>query len=248
MQQPQHRTAQKSSPGEYLAHCKSNSTGSKVRLLFSILISEQPMTCLDNHRTALLSCAATGRWKSWSTAVPQCKGRPAHTSDGWNPTANWLCRQGNCKGSSCLLKALPPLLQISVPLVTLMQLFVRLLSKWTANMSQLEQGQQKCIKTNSVIHFSTQTHKQHQENKLGGTLYSTTPFCSTLFPYIGKLHCETLRIHFAEGKREGRDKNILYIYIFFCVLFPCMAGPFRLRYCSNVVNNAQAFSWMVKYS
>lgn len=69
-------------------------------------------------------------------------------------------------------------------------------------------------------------------------------------PYIAKLRCETLTesILVAEGIREGRDKNILNNYNFFCILFPRMVGPFRLRYCSNIMNNAQPFSWMVKYS
>lgn len=167
MQQPQLITDQKSSPGEHLAHCKSISTGNKVRLLLSILISEQMMTRLDNHRTvswfgrAWLSCAAKREVKNWTTAVPQSKARSTHTSDGWNPKAKGLCRQANFKGSSYLLKSPAPLLQITIPLV-LMQLFVRLLSKQTANMSQLEQGLQKCTKTNSVIQFPTQTHKQQQ--------------------------------------------------------------------------------------
>lgn len=54
MQQPQFVTDQTSSPGEHLAHCTSISIGRKVRLLISIPISEQMMTCLDNHRTVLL--------------------------------------------------------------------------------------------------------------------------------------------------------------------------------------------------
>lgn len=64
MQQPQFVTDQKRSPGEHLAHCKPISRGNKVRLLFAILISEQMMTRLDNHRTVSwfggvwLSCEA----------------------------------------------------------------------------------------------------------------------------------------------------------------------------------------------
>lgn len=170
MQQPQFLRDEKSSPGELLAHCKSISTGSKVRLLFSILSSEQMMTCLDNHTITgqsldLGECSWAVKLKGGERAepaVPQHKARSPHTSDGWNPKAKGLCRQGNFKGSSYLLKSPAPLLQITIPLVTLMQLFVRLLSKKTANTSQFEQGLQKCIKTNSVIQFPTQAHKQQQ--------------------------------------------------------------------------------------
>lgn len=70
MQQPRLRTDQKSSPGEHLAHCKSISTGSKVRLLFSILLSEQ-----DNHRTVLIWESVAELWshKGGKRAEPlQC--------------------------------------------------------------------------------------------------------------------------------------------------------------------------------
>lgn len=58
------------------------------------------------------------------------------------------------------------MLQITIPLVTLMQLFVKLHSKQPANTSQFKQFLQKCIKKMpmiSVLQFPTQTHNQQQQ-------------------------------------------------------------------------------------
>lgn len=163
--------------------------------------------------------------------MPPCKARSTHISDGWNPKAKGLCKQAHFKGSSYLLKSLAPLLQIIIPLVTLMQLFVRLLSKQSANKGQLEQGLQNALKQ---ILWSSFQYKPINNNSKTKWVEHCNP--EHYFDFVEKnnIYCkitlwDTESILVAEGIREGRGRNTLNNYNFFLYTISMHGWSFQIK-------------------
>lgn len=201
MQQPQFLRDEKSSPGELLAHCKSISTGSKVRLLFSILSSEQMMTCLDNHTITgqsldLGECSWAVKLKGGERAepaVPQHKARSPHTSDGWNPKAKGLCRQGNFKEVPTCSSHQLPCCRLQFPWSPWCNCL------WGCSVKRLQtQASLNRVYKNALKQtlWSSFQHKPINNNSKTNWVEHCIPgtlLCLTLLKktYIAKLHCET---------------------------------------------------------